>query len=82
MDLLAGIDFKKGCYVGQEVVSRMQHRGTARRRPVIVSGLVAPGPVMVGEREVGHRRRGGRRAAPSPSSGSTAITDPTVATVR
>lgn len=43
MDLLGGIDFKKGCYVGQEVVSRMRHRGTARRRPVIISGAV-PGP--------------------------------------
>jgi tRNA-modifying protein YgfZ len=31
-DLLYGVDFKKGCYVGQEVVSRMQHRGTARTR--------------------------------------------------
>src|SRR5215469_10232120 len=31
-DLLNGVDFKKGCYVGQEVVSRMQHRGTARTR--------------------------------------------------
>ncbi len=40
MDHLEGVDFKKGCYVGQEVVSRMQHRGTARRRPVIVSGIV------------------------------------------
>lgn len=40
MDLLNGIDFVKGCYIGQEVVSRMKHRGTARRRPVIVSGLV------------------------------------------
>lgn len=39
MDLLSGVDFAKGCYVGQEVVSRMQHRGTARRRPVIVSGI-------------------------------------------
>ncbi|MEM8749532.1 MAG: folate-binding protein [Pseudomonadota bacterium] len=27
-----GVDFEKGCYVGQEVVSRMQHRGTARSR--------------------------------------------------
>ncbi|MGN6487435.1 MAG: CAF17-like 4Fe-4S cluster assembly/insertion protein YgfZ [Devosia sp.] len=41
MDLLEGIDFVKGCYVGQEVVSRMRHRGTARRRPVIVSGIAA-----------------------------------------
>jgi folate-binding protein YgfZ len=31
-DRLNGVDFRKGCYVGQEVVSRMQHRGTARKR--------------------------------------------------
>lgn len=37
MDQLAGVDFKKGCYVGQEVVSRMQHRGTARTRVVPVA---------------------------------------------
>lgn len=36
MDRLAGVDFDKGCYVGQEVVSRMQHRGTARTRSVKV----------------------------------------------
>src|SRR6187431_494874 len=36
MDRLAGVDFDKGCYVGQEVVSRMQHRGTARTRTVKV----------------------------------------------
>ncbi len=37
MDLNNGISRDKGCYVGQEVVSRMQHRGTARRRVVQVS---------------------------------------------
>ncbi|ATN33728.1 folate-binding protein YgfZ [Rhizobium sp. ACO-34A] len=37
LDLSGGVSFKKGCYVGQEVVSRMQHRGTARRRVVIVT---------------------------------------------
>ena len=36
LDLTDGLSFRKGCYVGQEVVSRMQHRGTARRRPVIL----------------------------------------------
>jgi folate-binding protein YgfZ len=36
MDRLHGVDFDKGCYVGQEVVSRMQHRGTARTRTVRV----------------------------------------------
>lgn len=37
MDRSGGVSFKKGCYVGQEVVSRMQHRSTARRRLVSVS---------------------------------------------
>lgn len=31
-DQLNGVDFKKGCYIGQEVVSRMEHRATVRRR--------------------------------------------------
>lgn len=55
MDLLGGVDFGKGCYVGQEVVSRMQHRGTARRRPVIASDLSAPShaSLRVADREVG-----------------------------
>ncbi len=37
MDDLNGVAFDKGCFVGQEVVSRMQHRGTARRRIVKAS---------------------------------------------
>jgi len=55
MDLLGGVDFKKGCYIGQEVVSRMEHRGTARRRPVIVSGFDAPAgsAVVAGGRDAG-----------------------------
>ncbi|MGX7872158.1 CAF17-like 4Fe-4S cluster assembly/insertion protein YgfZ [Mesorhizobium sp. ORM6] len=36
LDEMGGVGFKKGCYIGQEVVSRMQHRGTARRRVLIV----------------------------------------------
>jgi folate-binding protein YgfZ len=38
LDQTGGVSFTKGCYVGQEVVSRMQHRGTARRRVLIVTG--------------------------------------------
>ena len=38
LDLTHGVDFKKGCFVGQEVVSRMQHRGTARTRVLAVTG--------------------------------------------
>jgi tRNA-modifying protein YgfZ len=37
LDKNGGLSFKKGCYVGQEVVSRMQHRGTARRRVAAVT---------------------------------------------
>ena len=37
MDQLAGVDFAKGCYVGQEVVSRIEHRGTARKRVVPIA---------------------------------------------
>jgi len=32
MDALHGVDFHKGCYVGQEVVSRVHHRASARKR--------------------------------------------------
>jgi len=32
MDRLNGLDFEKGCYVGQEVVARMQHRTQTRKR--------------------------------------------------
>ena len=57
MDRNGGIGFKKGCYVGQEVVSRMQHRGTARRRVVLVGGetaLPATGTeITVGGKPVG-----------------------------
>ncbi|BCH25872.1 CAF17-like 4Fe-4S cluster assembly/insertion protein YgfZ [Mesorhizobium sp. L-8-3] len=46
LDQTGGVGLAKGCYVGQEVVSRMQHRGTARRRVLIATGpaaLPAPG---------------------------------------
>lgn len=55
MDLLGGIDFKKGCFVGQEVVSRMKRRGTARRRTLkarLPEGG-APAPVLANGFEMG-----------------------------
>ena len=56
-DLLHGVDFEKGCYVGQEVVSRMKHRGTARKRVArvkLAGPAPAPGtPVMDRELAVG-----------------------------
>jgi folate-binding protein YgfZ len=57
LDQVGGVGFQKGCYVGQEVVSRMQHRGTARRRVLIVRGespLPAPGAeITAGGRAAG-----------------------------
>ncbi|MEM5580856.1 folate-binding protein YgfZ [Roseibium sp. AS2] len=41
LDQLGGVSFAKGCYVGQEVVSRVHHRGTARKRFVQVEGAAA-----------------------------------------
>ncbi|WP_426440946.1 YgfZ/GcvT domain-containing protein [Bradyrhizobium genosp. P] len=57
MDRLHGVDFDKGCYVGQEVVSRMQHRGTARTRTVKII-LDGPSPeagatILAGDKPVG-----------------------------
>ena len=57
MDRLNGVDFDKGCYVGQEVVSRMQHRGTARTRTVrILLEDFSPEPgttILAGDKVVG-----------------------------
>lgn len=36
MDQFGGVDFRKGCFVGQEVVSRMQHRGTVKKRIIMI----------------------------------------------
>jgi folate-binding protein YgfZ len=57
MDQLHGVDFGKGCYVGQEVVSRVEHRATARSRVVpIVYDEFSPVvglPVMAGDKQIG-----------------------------
>lgn len=57
MDQFAGVDFAKGCYVGQEVVSRMEHRGTARTRIVPVAyadhAPMEGADVMAGDKLVG-----------------------------
>jgi folate-binding protein YgfZ len=57
MDLFNGLDFGKGCYVGQEVVSRMKHRGTTRKRVIRYRAdgdAPPPGSVIrAGESEIG-----------------------------
>jgi folate-binding protein YgfZ len=46
LDQLGGVGMSKGCYIGQEVVSRMEHRGTARSR--ILPVYVPEGPPAKG----------------------------------
>jgi tRNA-modifying protein YgfZ len=56
LDWNGGVGFRKGCFVGQEVVSRMQHRGTARRRVMLAQaeGHLTPGSdILAGERSIG-----------------------------
>ncbi|RZL64521.1 MAG: folate-binding protein [Variovorax sp.] len=43
---VGGVNFKKGCYPGQEIVARSQFRGTLKRRSCVVQ---ADGPVVVGQ---------------------------------
>jgi len=56
-DQTGGVSFPKGCFIGQEVVSRMQHRGTARRRVLVArseESLPPMGtPVTVDGRDIG-----------------------------
>ena len=57
MDQLGGVDFAKGCYIGQEVVSRVEHRRIARTRivPIAYDGFAPEAgiAVMAGDRNVG-----------------------------
>lgn len=58
LDDLNAVDFRKGCYIGQEIVSRMKHRGTARKRLVHVRPKDGDLPeagteVLAGARSIG-----------------------------
>lgn len=59
---LNGVDWQKGCFMGQELTARTRYRGLVKRRllPVTVVGPTpAPGtPVMLDDREVGEMRSG------------------------
>ena len=74
-DVLGGVNFRKGCYPGQEVVARSQFRGTLKRRTYLVQ---ADAPVSAGqevfaagdaEQPVGTVAQ----AAPAPDGGWSAL---------
>jgi folate-binding protein YgfZ len=61
-DELGGVDWNKGCYIGQELTARSKYRGLVKRRlmPVVIDGPApAPGTVVFAEgRDVGEMRSG------------------------
>lgn len=76
LELIGGINFRKGCYTGQEVIARAQYRGKVKRRMYLahVAGAVA----SVGDQVVdggGDEAAGGVivNAAPSPEGGSDVL---------
>jgi tRNA-modifying protein YgfZ len=66
-DLLEGIDFRKGCFVGQETTSRMKRRGTIKNRmmPIAFDGeSPAPGAeLLAGDLRAGQVRSVGEGVA-------------------
>jgi folate-binding protein YgfZ len=62
LEELSGVDFQKGCFVGQENVSRMKRRATTRRKfcPIAFEGAPPPfgAAIKVGEAEIGTVRSG------------------------
>jgi hypothetical protein len=81
---VGGVNFKKGCYPGQEVVARSQFRGTLKRRAYIVH---APAELHVGQ-EVFHSADAEQpcglvaSAAPAPDGGFDAIVSIQTAAVK
>jgi folate-binding protein YgfZ len=62
LEELNGVDFQKGCFIGQENVSRMKRRATARKKfcPIVFDGAPPPSgtPLRAGAAEVGTVRSG------------------------
>ncbi len=71
-ELLGGVDFRKGCYPGQEVVARSQYRGTLKRRTFLfdVEGPAAAGQEIFHSADPG--QPAGRVVSAAPKPGSTA----------
>ncbi|HEY8006278.1 MAG TPA: folate-binding protein [Methylocella sp.] len=57
LDVMNGVDFKKGCYVGQEVVARVHFRKSARKRILKIhfdgNAPETGAPIMAGDTNIG-----------------------------
>ncbi len=72
---VGGVNFKKGCYPGQEVVARSQFRGTLKRRAYLVHGpeAMTPGQEVFHSSDVEQPCGAVVQAAPHPGGGFDAI---------
>jgi len=53
-DELSGVDWQKGCYMGQELTARTKYRGLIKKRlvPVAIDGAAVPGTDIVADGKV------------------------------
>jgi tRNA-modifying protein YgfZ len=72
LERIGGVSFTKGCYTGQEIVARAQHRGTVKRRMFLanVDGECAAGDELYAEDLGGQAAGLVVNAAPSPDGGT------------
>jgi folate-binding protein YgfZ len=77
LELVGGVDFKKGCYPGQEVVARSQYRGTLKRRMFLfdVAAAAQAGQEIFHSADPGQPAGLVANAAPSPSGGARLLAE-------
>ena len=82
-EIVGGVDFKKGCYPGQEVVARSQYRGTIKRRMFLfdVDADAAPGEELFDARDPSQPAGMVVNAAPNPQSGFSLLAEVKLASV-
>jgi folate-binding protein YgfZ len=76
-ELVGGVDFKKGCYPGQEVVARSQYLGKLKRRAFLLSAEaeLQPGQEVVWSEDPGQPAGVIALSAPNPTGGWSALAE-------
>ena len=74
-DIVGGVDFRKGCYPGQEIVARSQYRGTIKRRMFLfdVDVPAAPGQEVFHSADPGQPAGQIVNAAPHPTGPGASV---------
>jgi folate-binding protein YgfZ len=82
-EIVGGVDFKKGCYPGQEVVARSQYRGTIKRRMFLfdTGGDAKPGAELFDARDPAQPAGMVVNAAPNREGGCSLLAEVKLATL-